>query len=174
MSTAAASSEQLSNELAAGRLLDALRDNDSGLLASLLAPDVVLRSPLTDRFQFHGRDRVVELYGVVHAPLRGLERTHLVGSGRQWAQFSVATVLGRQITTCQLIEFNDDGLIERLMILCRPLPGLIAFFAAIAPGVMRRRSRVLALLAGAMTRPLVPAFDANDRIATALLRDAWS
>ncbi len=162
------------NELAARRLFETMRDGDLAALGGLLAPDVVLSSPITDRFRFRGRDRVIELYEVVHAPLREFEHVRLVGRDVAWAQVTRARVGRHTIWISQLIEFDDAGLIRELTVFVRPLPGLVAFAAAIVPGAARRRSRLSALLLGTMVRPLVPMVGQGDRVAVAVLRDAWS
>jgi SnoaL-like domain len=174
VSPQAESGTSSANELAARRFWDAMRAGDAAGLRGLLAPGVVLNSPITDRFQFRGRERVVELYEVVHAPLRDLEHCGLMSHSESVAQVSRARVGRQAMTVTQLIEFDDAGLIGELTISVRPLTGLLAFMAAIVPGAAARRSPALGVVLGVIARSLVPLFELADRAAVALLRDAWS
>jgi hypothetical protein len=53
-----------------------------------------------------------------------------------------------------VVWLDDDGLIERLELYVRPLPGLTAMAAALGPRVAARHSRPRALVVRAMMAPL--------------------
>ena len=127
---------------------------DTGAMLACMRDDVVLTSPITDRFKFVGkaqlRDLLEDVHAVVAEPVyredTGDDRTRLlVVSGR----------VGRQrFDEALLVTLDDDGLIARFELFIRPLPGLTALAAALGPRVAGRRGRVRALAVRAMIAPL--------------------
>lgn len=49
-----------------------------------LAPDVVLVSPLTDRFRFEGREEVMAVFASAFALLDDIEIAAVTGAGEDW------------------------------------------------------------------------------------------
>jgi ketosteroid isomerase-like protein len=135
-------------------------------LAALLDPDVVLRSPVTTRFAFVGRDEVIELLAhaldlaedvTYTAELHGDRVEGVVWSGR----FG-----GRQVEESMLFRLGDDGLIREITVFVRPLAGVANFAAVLAPRLARSRAgRGRALLARLLTRPVEAALRRGDALA---------
>jgi hypothetical protein len=113
------------------RFRDAIEKQDLDALIALLADDVVFRSP------------------VVHAPYQGREqlRPLLRGVGEVLEDFRYIRELGapaaadhglvfrarvgdREVEGCDFIHLNDDGLIDEMYVMVRPLTGLIALAEA--------------------------------------------
>jgi hypothetical protein len=138
--------------LAAYRAAAEVQDTE-GMLACM-RDDVVLKSPITDRFAFAGKAQMRDLLEDVHAVIAdavyredaGDDRTRLlVLSGR----------VGRQrFDEAVLVTLDDDGLIARMELFVRPMPGLTAVAAALGPRVARRRGRGRALVVRALIAPL--------------------
>ena len=138
--------------LAAYRAAADVRDVDA--MVACMRPDVVLHSPITNRFTFSGREQLrallVDVYSVVsdvvYVTDAGDERTRVLTlEGR---------VGGQAFSEALLVTLDDAGLIARMELFIRPMPGLTAMAAALGPRVAARRSRSRALLVRAMIGPL--------------------
>ncbi len=140
--------------------------NLEGVLATMSA-DVVLNSPITDRHQFRGREELREVYAAVLTEVAEISFERELTEGSCTVLFGSGTVGGQRIEETISIQLDGDGLISELTIFVRPMPGLLALAAALAPhiGPNRRRSR----LAGVMVRPLASAGKHGEALATRLV-----
>lgn len=155
---------------------DLARDHER--MAASLAPNCVLRSPLTESFRFHGRHDVSQVYGAAFEVLGDFAMTDLTGTGRTWC-FAIAgrTRGGRPFDEVQLLRLSDEGLIEEITMFGRPVPGLLEVMGSIG-GVLERRGvlprgsgaagggvRPISLILGLVERHLLPRFApaGNDR-----------
>lgn len=139
--------------------------NDIGGLLETLAPDVILRSPITDRISFAGREEIRELLGSVFATISDIRYFADVGNERTRALFYRATVRGQPLEEATRIELDDDGLIREITLFFRPLPGLATLTSVLAPRVARRRGRARAAIARLLLGGLGPAMRIGDRFA---------
>jgi hypothetical protein len=131
-----------------------------------LAPDVVLHSPITDRFSFHGRDEVRDLLRSVFASIDGIRYFADVGNTRTRALFYRASIGGQPVEEATRLELDEAGRITEITLFFRPLPGLTALTAALAPRVASRHGRLRMLVARLMTAPLAVATRLGDRLVT--------
>jgi SnoaL-like domain len=118
------------------------------------AADVMLRSPITDRLVFRGREEVREVLRAVFATLKEMHYFADVGDQRTRALFYTAMVGSQPIEEAMRVELNQDGKIQEFTIFYRPLPGLATFAAAMAPRVARKHGRLRSLIAWALMLPL--------------------
>jgi hypothetical protein len=151
----------------------AAQAQDTEAMLALMRPDVVLTSPITDRFRFRGHAQMRPLLEDVHAVVEppsfrsdtGDDRTRVLvldGHLRTGAPF----------TELLLIGLDDDGLIATMELAVRPMPGLIAMAAALGPRVARRRGRPQATIVRAMFAPLAFASTRGEALATKLASPA--
>ena len=89
-----------------------------------LAPDVVVRSPITDRVTFQGRDEVRELLRSVFATIDDISYFADIGDARTRALFYRANVNGEPLEEATRIELDDREQIREITLFFRPLPGL--------------------------------------------------
>ena len=116
--------------------------------------DVVLKSPITDRFVFSGKAQMRDLLEDVHAVVSDGVYRDDAGDDRTRV-LTMAGRVGRQrFDEAVLITLDDDGLIARMELFIRPLPGLTALAAALGPRVARRRGRAAAIAVRLMITPL--------------------
>jgi ketosteroid isomerase-like protein len=162
------------NEQSVRAVFESFSSGNPERMRDLYAEDVVLRSPITDRFQFRGRDKVLEIASIVRSVSTDVEQLQVIGSGDRWVQIVRARTGGKTYEMSEMIAFDESGKIVEFTVFIRPLPALAAFLVAVAPLAAGRRSRTAGLAMGAMARPLVPLTDGGDRIAVAMLRKAWS
>lgn len=150
---------------AAVRLMRALEAQDlEGFLAQL-APDFVLRSPITDRLTFRGHDEMRELMRAHFMVVRNVRYFADVGEGQTRAQFYRASVGGQPVEVATRVELNERGEVAEVTVHFRPLPGLAALAAALGPAVVRSRyGPARATLLRMLAVPLALATRGGDRL----------
>jgi hypothetical protein len=146
------------------RMRSAAEDHDVDGVLGTLAPDVVLRSPITDRIVFRGRDEVREVLQAVFSTLTEMHYFADVGDQRTRALFYRAKVGTQPVEEATRLELNDHAEIEEMTIFYRPLPGLASFAAALAPRVAGKHGRLRSLLARLLIFPLGLMTRLGDRV----------
>jgi hypothetical protein len=125
----------------------AVLDRDIDAVEALLADDVTFVSPAVFK-PYHGR-------AITSAILRGVLRVvedfayvREIGSpdGRDHALVFVAHVDGREVNGCDFLHYDDQGRIDHLMVMVRPLSGLNALAQAMAAQFDRITAEAAALL----------------------------
>ncbi|MGW2638919.1 nuclear transport factor 2 family protein [Streptomyces sp. NPDC001348] len=110
---------------------EAVEAGDMDAVEALLAEDVVFTSPVAFK-AYPGK-------AITAAILRGVARVfedfryerELTGDGGRDHALVFATRVGdRELTGCDFIHLNEDGLIDELTVMVRPLSGAQALAAA--------------------------------------------
>jgi hypothetical protein len=154
--------------------IDALRaageEGNADAVARLLAPDVVLHSPMSATKVFSGRDAVTALHRDIFAILDDVVTSEpLVRCDTGVFSFR-ARVRGVEIEAMNQVRVNEEGQILDYTIFVRPLPGLVTLFATLPPRVAaRRHGRAAGALVASIGRPLAVAHRTVDRLAPHLL-----
>jgi hypothetical protein len=143
----------------------AARNKDIELAMSAVADDIVLRSPLTDRFTFDGKDDVRRLFETAYEKFDGLDYHTVIGDR---VLVGGATVNGQPFEETLLLTLNEDNKISEITLFIRPLTGLTAVMAALGPTLARKNGRRTAGLLKVMTAPLVAATRSGDRLGIGL------
>ena len=146
----------------AERVAAAMSARDFEALGDLMAPDVVLNSPITAAFQFRGREEIVELLKVVRDVYEELEYTDVFGAGDTWVQVFTTRVRGERMQAVDLMRLDADGKVREFTVFFRPLPGLAALTAALAPALAPSRPRRATL--SLMTAPLAAMTRLGERV----------
>ena len=149
---------------------EAFRTRDFATLREGFAPDVVLYSPITGRFQFHGRDEVLDLISLVRDTFDHFEHVHAYGSELNGTLVFRARIGRHELEGNDYLRFDGEGRVVELRIFIRPLPALARLTAALGPALIGRRSRALGLLVRISLAPLVAAIGIADAIGSRLLR----
>ncbi|HEX2089170.1 MAG TPA: nuclear transport factor 2 family protein [Actinomycetota bacterium] len=158
----------LSDDQPTARFRRAVENHDvEGALATL-APDVVLRSPITDRIAFRGIDEMRDLFPSIFATIKNIHYFADIGDAATRALFYNARVNGEPVEEATRVELDESQRIKEITIFFRPLPGLATFTAAMAPRVARRRGWLRAMIARLLVAPLGVATRFGDRIITKL------
>src|SRR5689334_11503227 len=110
---------------------EAVERRDLDGVIDLLSDDVVFRSPAVHA-PYRGRLQVRTLIGAVFQVLEDVRYTRLVGAPDAPDQALVlrGRVGDREVEACDFIHLNDDGLIDELYVMVRPLSGLLALTEA--------------------------------------------
>lgn len=145
---------ELATDTPAAAYRAAAEAGDVDAVVACFSPDVTLKSPITDSFEFRGADQLRALMEDVFAVVS--ERRFLADVGDERTRVLKGTGRVGRVTIQEafLVTLDDDGLIERIELFVRPLPGLTALAAALGPRVARRRSRARAVAVAALIRPL--------------------
>jgi hypothetical protein len=144
--------------------------HDADAFIAALAPDVVLRSPITMSFAFQGHAQLRPLMEDVFSVVSDIRYTADVGDDRHRVLRAEARVGGQQIVESVVVTLDDDGLVSELELFVRPMPGLVALAAALGPRLARRRGRVRAAAVRAMIGPLAVMTGRGERLAAKLAR----
>ncbi|AEV85761.1 membrane protein [Actinoplanes sp. SE50] len=112
---------------------EAVEARDSAAIEALLADNVVFTSPVAHK-PYPGKPVTA---AILRAVLRVFEDfryvTELAGSDeRDHALVFRATVGGRELTGCDFLHLNADGLIDEFMVMVRPLSAAQALAEAMA------------------------------------------
>jgi SnoaL-like domain len=166
--SAASSMSSVSATIAAYRAAGERGDADA--VSALLAPDVALHSPLTERVRFAGRDEVTAMHRDIFAVLEELETGEPLARDDTRAFTFRARVRGVELNAMILAEFNEDAQIADLTLFGRPLPATAALFAALPPRVSaRRRGPAMGALVALIARPIAFVVRTADRLAPRFL-----
>src|SRR3954466_6438489 len=115
---------------------DAVNRGEAEALASVLAPDAVLHSPISRRASFRGRETIVALYR--DAVLPAVDGTHdevVGGEGDTWFVRARGRGHGAEIEEIIVMRLAPDGRIAELTLHGRDFPATAALAAALAPRV---------------------------------------
>jgi SnoaL-like domain len=133
----------------AGETLDV-----DGFLA-LLAPNIIVRSPITQRIRFEGIEQVSDLFRRIFTIISDIRIEEFVGVGQPTqVMLWKGSVRGTYLEEANVLRFNDDGRIREMTVFMRALPGLLRLAALIAPSLAGRRSRVHAFAVRAALAPI--------------------
>jgi len=110
---------------------EAVERRDLDALAALLNEEVLFRSPVVHR-PYQGRDQVEPLLRAVGQVLQDFSYTRLIGAphSRDHALVFRGRIGDRALEGCDFIHVDEQGLIDELYVMIRPLSGLIALAEA--------------------------------------------
>lgn len=145
---------------------------DLDAIVDLLAPDVVVISPITSRFRFEGRDQVADLFSAVLDTFADITVFEQCGTGDRRAVAWRARIGKHQVEGTDLLRLDEQGKVREIRLFLRPLPGLAAAAATLGPRLARRHSRVRSTVMASMTRPLAFLIQVGEGLATRLVRPA--
>jgi hypothetical protein len=124
--------ESTATTLAPDAFADAVRAGDLEAMQAAFADDIELYSPvLSDPFV--GRDRVERLFAVLVATFADIEVTDEISSPDRFVLAFTARVDEEPIQVVDLLSFDDEGRIATFVVAARPLAGIQALGAAVAP-----------------------------------------
>ncbi len=103
----------------------AVENRDVDAMRAALHPDVVFRSPVVFA-PYEGRDKVMELLSHVIEVFEDFEYTDELAGRDTHALVFRARVGDKQIDGLDHLTLDGDGLVTQLVVMVRPLSGLIA------------------------------------------------
>ena len=140
------------------------RDTDA--IAEMLAPDVVLSSPIIST-RFRGRAEVAGLFGAVLEALEDFRYTDTIEAESTLVVGFKAKAGRQELQGVDLFRFDGDGKISEITVFIRPLAGLTALAAALGPRLADGPGR--RVLIRSLSAPLVGVTRVADPIAARLV-----
>jgi len=109
----------------------AIENRDMDGLMTLMAEDVVFRSPIVYA-PYHGRAALEQLLRAVSRVLEDFHYTRQLESadGADHALVFRARIGDREVEGCDFLHTNGDGLIDEMFVMFRPLSGAMALAEA--------------------------------------------
>jgi hypothetical protein len=151
-------------------LRSAMEAGDLDAALDAFAPDAVLRSPLTSRLVFQGREQIGAVIGVVLDVFDDLRYTDDVRDGASGFLVARARVGGREIEIVDHLRLDEQGRIREMTAFFRPLPAAAIALRLIGVGLARRRSRIRAAIIAVLASPLGLITRAGDALGVRLVR----
>ena len=110
---------------------NAIERRDLDALVELFTDDVEFRSPAVHA-PYRGRAQVKELLAAVDRVLEDFRFTRRIGApdGPDHALVFRARVGDREVEGCDFLHVDEDGMIDELYVMFRPLSGLTAMAEA--------------------------------------------
>jgi len=110
---------------------DAIEAQDIEAALTLLAQDVVFRSPVVFK-PYHGREAVAPLLLAVSRVFEDFRYEREIGAPdtRDHALVFSARIGDRELEGCDFLHTNEDGLIDDFCVMVRPLSGALALAEA--------------------------------------------
>lgn len=130
-----------STEPAVSAFREAAERREIEPLLATLAPDVVIRSPVSERLSFTGIEQARELFGVVFEELGEFAYTDEFEAAGARVLVYRGRFAGEWIEEVQLLRLDAAGRIREVTFFIRPLPGLAGVAAGLAPRFARRRRK---------------------------------
>jgi SnoaL-like domain len=112
----------------------AVEARDHAAMVATLAEDVRLYSPVAHR-PFAGREAVAELFTALLETFEDFRYTDAFEDGATTALIFSTRIGDREAQGLDLIRANDDGKIEELTVMLRPVSALAALGERMAPRV---------------------------------------
>jgi SnoaL-like domain len=110
----------------------AVEGGDHAGMVAALAPDAVLRSPVSFK-PFEGREAVAELFGILLETFEDFRYTDEFEAHGKAALVFRARVGDRELEGLDLFRFDGEGQIAELTVMVRPLSAVIALAEAVGP-----------------------------------------
>src|SRR3712207_6505465 len=104
---------------------EAIERRDLDALGALFAEDIVFRSPVVHA-PYEGRETVRALIAAVAQVLEDFHYTRAIGApgAADSALVFRARIGDREVEGCDFIHVGEDGLIDELFVMFRPLSGV--------------------------------------------------
>ncbi|MBP1822649.1 nuclear transport factor 2 family protein [Mycobacterium sp. OAE908] len=116
----------------------AIEARDLDAAVALMREDVVFRSPAVFK-PYQGRDAVGRLLEAVMAVFEDFRYTREIGAAdaRDHALVFETRVGDRHVEGCDFIQLDEDGAISELMVMVRPMSGMLALAEAMKAQLAR-------------------------------------
>jgi SnoaL-like domain len=133
--------------------------HDVQAVIALLAPDIIVRSPITTRIRFEGIDDVSDLFIRIFDILSDIRFYETIGEGESsQVIFWRARVGKHYLEEANLLRLDDQGRIKEMTVFMRPLPGVLALATTLVASFAGRKGRIRGFIVKAMLGGLSTVF----------------
>lgn len=142
----------------------AAENADADAAVACLSPDVVLSSPLTEKFRLEGSEELGDFLTEAFTAIEDIHFHTQTGEGDTYALAYRARIGTEPFEEVQLLKFDDAGRISEISLYGRPMPALTALMITLGPKLARRQGRRgLAALLRATSAPIHSMVSFGDR-----------
>jgi len=138
--------------------MSAQERHDVEAVIACFAPDIVIRSPITQRVRFEGVEQASDLFRLVFRVIRDIRFYETIGDGRSQVVFWRGRVGRNYIEEANLLRFDERGLVKEMTVFMRPVPGLLALAVELASSMAGRRSSLRGVVVRLMLGPMATIF----------------
>jgi hypothetical protein len=142
--------------------------HDVEAVIACFAPDIVIRSPITQRVRFEGIEQASDLFRRVFRIISGISVYETIGDGRSRVVFWRGRVGRNYLEEANLLRFDENGLVKEMTVFMRPVPGLLALAVELASSLSGRRSFLRGLVVRLMLGPMATIFRLGEPLIVAL------
>jgi hypothetical protein len=129
----------------------AVHAHDVEGVIACLAPDIVIRSPITQRIRFVGLDQASDLFRRVFKIVSNVRIYETVGDGEATQVIFWRGRVGRHyLEEANLLRLDEVGRIREMTVFMRPIPGLLALAEQLAASLASRHSVMRKLILSIM------------------------
>jgi hypothetical protein len=150
-------------------LRKAMEARDHAAVLDAFASDAVVRSPITGRFTFSGREQLERLFAAVLEVFNDIEYTDELRNGDTAVLVAKATVDGTPIELVDHLLLDADGKIRELTVFFRPLPAIAVAARALGSSLLRAERPWRARIVSVVARPLILFTRSGDALALRLV-----
>ena len=143
------------------------RHDVEGVIACF-APDIVIRSPITQRVRFEGIEQASDLFRRVFPAISDIHVYETIGEGRSRVVFWRGRVGRNYLEEANLLRFDERGLVNEMTVFMRPVPGLLALAVELASSLAGRRSSIRGAIVRLMLGPMATVFRLGEAAIVAL------
>ena len=138
--------------------MSAQERHDVEAVIACFAPDIVIRSPITQRVRFEGIEQASDLFRRVFRAISDIRVYETIGDGRSQVVFWRGRVGRNYIEEANLLRFDERGLVKEMTVFMRPVPGLLALAVELASSMAGRRSSLRGVVVRLMLGPMATIF----------------
>jgi hypothetical protein len=156
-------------DLTMERLIAAGERGDAAAFIATLSPDVIVRSPITQRIRFEGIEQATALFEQVFTVISGIRIYERLGHGTQTqAIFWRGRVGKHYLEEANLLRLDEMGRVAEMTVFMRPVPGVMELAARLAPRLAAERSRLRAVPVRVMLRFITTLYRSNEPLVLSL------
>lgn len=119
----------------------AAENADADAAVACLSPDVVLSSPLTEKFRLEGSEELSDFLTEAFTAIEDIHFHTQTGEGDTYALAYRARIGTEPFEEVQLLKFDGAGRISEISLYGRPMPALTALMITLGPKLARRQGR---------------------------------
>ncbi len=120
-------------------LESAAHAHDVDAVIACFAPDIIVRSPITERIRFEGIDQVADLFERVFSIISDIRFYETVGEDQTTQViFWRGRVGAHHLEEANLLRIDPNGLISEMTVFMRPVPGLLTLATELASSLAAR------------------------------------
>lgn len=143
--------------------------HDCAAVIALFAPDIVVRSPVTQRIRFEGIEQVSDLFERVFDVVSDVRFYETIGEDEPNQVIFWRGRVGRHyLEEANLLRLDDEGRIREMTVFMRPIPGLLALATGLASSLAGRHHRMRCWLVKAILGTLGAVYRAGEPVVIAL------